>query len=58
MTERTRFLTLRLSDEEHRRFNAVADDMGLTVSSMLRALVREREKHAEEGGRRRQRRSK
>jgi predicted DNA-binding protein (UPF0251 family) len=55
--ERDRILTLRLNDEEHRRFKAAADDMGLTVSAMLRALVREREKK-EKSGDRRQRRSK
>jgi antitoxin component of RelBE/YafQ-DinJ toxin-antitoxin module len=44
MPERDRVLTLRLSGAEHRRFKAVAEDMGLDVSAMLRALVREREK--------------
>jgi antitoxin component of RelBE/YafQ-DinJ toxin-antitoxin module len=47
-----------MSDAEHRRFKTVAEDMGLTVSSMIRALVRKREKHEQESGRRRQRRSK
>ena len=37
-------ITLRLSVEEHRRFDAVAKDMGLDVSGMIRTLVREREK--------------
>jgi len=37
-------ITLRLSDEEHRRFELVAADMGLDMSGMIRALVREREK--------------
>ena len=44
MTERDRLLTLRMTSEEHRRFKAVADDMALTVSGMIRALVREQEK--------------
>jgi len=47
VAERNRVLTLRLSDEEHRRFDAVAKDMGLDVSAMIRALVREREKKGE-----------
>jgi antitoxin component of RelBE/YafQ-DinJ toxin-antitoxin module len=37
-------ITLRLSDEEHRRFELVAADMGLDMSGMIRTLVREREK--------------
>jgi antitoxin component of RelBE/YafQ-DinJ toxin-antitoxin module len=57
MPERDRVLTLRLSGAEHRRFKAVAEDMGLDVSAMLRALVREREKK-EKGDDHRQRRSK
>ena len=44
MAARERLLTLRLNAEEHRRFEAVAKDMGLNIAGMLRALVREREK--------------
>ena len=44
MTERDRVLTIRLNAEEHRRFKAVAKDMGLDVSAMVRALVRAQEK--------------
>jgi len=44
VTERDRLITLRLNEEEHRRFKAVADDMGLNISAMLRAIVREQEK--------------
>ena len=42
-----RVITLRLSDEEHRRFTAVAKDAGLTVSAMIRALVRAKEKEVQ-----------
>jgi antitoxin component of RelBE/YafQ-DinJ toxin-antitoxin module len=44
VTERDRLITLRLNEEEHHRFKAVADDMGLNISAMIRAVVREREK--------------
>jgi antitoxin component of RelBE/YafQ-DinJ toxin-antitoxin module len=64
MVARDRVITLRLSSEEQTRFEAVAKDMGLSVSMMLRALVREKEKENSHGIReekdsaRRQRRSK
>jgi antitoxin component of RelBE/YafQ-DinJ toxin-antitoxin module len=64
MVARDRVITLRLSSEEQARFEAVAKDMGLSVSMMLRALVREKEKENNHGIReekdsaRRQRRSK
>jgi antitoxin component of RelBE/YafQ-DinJ toxin-antitoxin module len=45
VTARERLITLKINDEEDRRFKAVAEDMGLTVSAMIRALVREREKN-------------
>lgn len=48
MVARDRVITLRLSSEEQTRFEAVAKDMGLSVSMMLRALVREREKNNDE----------
>lgn len=35
---------MRLGTEERARFEAVAKDMGLDVSAMIRALVRAREK--------------
>jgi antitoxin component of RelBE/YafQ-DinJ toxin-antitoxin module len=44
VTERDRLITLRLSEEEHLRFKAVAEDMGLNISAMIRALVRAQEK--------------
>ncbi len=50
MVAREHVITLRLSSEEFRRFNAVAKDMGLGVSSMLRALVRAEEKKENTNG--------
>lgn len=44
MAERDRVLTIRLNAEEHRRFKAVAKDMGLDISAMVRAVVRAQEK--------------
>jgi len=42
--KRDRVLTLRLNNEEYRRFEGVAEDRGLNVSDTIRALMREEEK--------------
>ena len=44
METRSHIITMRLGTEERARFEAVAKDMGLDVSAMIRALVRAREK--------------
>jgi hypothetical protein len=49
---REKVITLKLSLDEHRRYGKLAKDMGLTVSAMIRALVREREKENNENRRR------
>lgn len=41
---REKVITLKLSVEEHRQYKKLAKGMGLTVSSMLRALVVAHEK--------------
>lgn len=52
MAPRDRVITLRLNDEEHRRFESVARDMGLDVSAMIRTLVRAQEKRDTPGKKR------
>jgi hypothetical protein len=47
-----------LSDEEHRRFKTLAEDMGLPVSNMIRTLVRAQELEKRPRRRRRPQRSK
>lgn len=49
MTARQKVITLKLSDEEHRRFEKLAKSKELTVSAMIRSIVLTYEKEKQHG---------